>query len=423
MKVFVPLIIAPLLLISTFNVLSNEDKIVVRNANDSGQGSLRAALLSGKTTVEIDASVGSIKLLSPLIVEDVKKLNILGAGQWIDGSKIVGNDHILSMKSIADLTVQGINFVGNAEEISQDPDKQVGGSAIYVGVPASFAQDLNVSLKNVSIARVGGHGVHVSDCSTGSICGGGNSAEGKGSSASIYVDLDSVSIRNVGYGRQDGDGFRVDERGIGSIYMNISNSLFYEAGADGMELDEAGSGDVVVNIDKSAFLNNGAYCDLVKFKNGSKCDDEGSPDLDDGFDIDEADEGSIMINLTNTDANHNYDEGFDFDEQGKGDIVFNGKLLEAASNLNEGIKVSEENGGSVRVLLSQLLAVDNNGSKEGVQIEEEGKGDLEVRLGKSTMIGGAAEKLKVEQADKGKGILKIESSNEIELDLKGVKVK
>ena len=91
MKVFVPLIIAPLLLISTFNVLSNEDKIVVRNANDSGQGSLRAALLSGKTTVEIDASVGSIKLLSPLIVEDVKKLNILGAGQWIDGSKIVGN--------------------------------------------------------------------------------------------------------------------------------------------------------------------------------------------------------------------------------------------------------------------------------------------------------------------------------------------
>ena len=62
-----------------------------------------------------------------------------------------------------------------------------------------------------------------------------------------------------------------------------------------------------------------------------------------------------MINLSNTDANHNYDEGFDFDEQGKGDIVFNGKLLEAASNLNEGIKVSEENGGSVRVLMHRLI--------------------------------------------------------------------
>ena len=407
MKLFVPLITAPLLLMSTFDVYSYEDKIVVHNSNDSGRGSLRAALQSGKPIVEIDPSVGFIKLSSPLVVKDVEKLNILGTGQWIDGSKISGNDHILSMTSIADVTIQGINFIGNTEEVSQDSDKQMGASALYMGVPATYEQDLYVSVKNVSIARVGGHGVHISDCSTGSMCGGGNSAGGKGSSASIYVSLDNVSIRNVGFGRQDGDGFRVDERGIGSIYMNVSNSLFYEAGADGMELDEAGSGDVVVNIDKTAFLNNGAYCDLVKFKKGSKCDDDGSPDLDDGFDIDEADDGSIMVNLTNTAASYNYDEGFDFDEQGKGDIVFNSKLLEAASNLNEGIKVSEENGGSVKVLLSQFLAVDNNGFKEGVQIEEEGKGDLEVRLDKSTMIGGDREKLKVEQADKGKGILKI----------------
>ncbi len=61
---------------------------------------------------------------------------------------------------------------------------------------------------------------------------------GDGSPASIKVKLNNVHINQVGFGRADADGLRVDDRGEGDIYFTALNSKFTNVGAVGVELDE-----------------------------------------------------------------------------------------------------------------------------------------------------------------------------------------
>jgi len=58
-------------------------------------------------------------------------------------------------------------------------------------------------------------------------------------------------------------------------------------------------------------------------------------DLDDGFDIDEADGGNLIVQVIDTIASNNLDEGFDFDEADDG-AVNAGFAVTANDNFNEG---------------------------------------------------------------------------------------
>jgi len=59
-------------------------------------------------------------------------------------------------------------------------------------------------------------------------------------------------------------------------------------------------------------------------------------DLDDGFDIDEADDGDLSVLITNTIASDNLDEGFDFDEADDGAVDAGFAQVTANHNFNEG---------------------------------------------------------------------------------------
>jgi len=392
----------------------------VTTGDNDGPGSLRQALEGGSSIIRIDRKVSTI-LITDTLTFSGERLRLTGTGQTIDGSALTPESDVLSITQGADTVISQLSFIGSSAEVNPDPAQPIGGKGIFVKIPASRTGVVSVRLRDVSVTRVGNHGVHVSDCSLGDACGGGSGGLGNGSQASIYLNLEGVLINRVGFGGADADGIRVDDRGDGSIYFSARHSKFINVGADGIELDEGDNGSVVVDVKNTVFDGNGEYCNLVPFVAGSPCDDDGDADVDDGFDIDEAGEGSIYARVRDTQVINNFDEGLDFDEEGKQGIQLILNNVYAAGNQDEAIKLSEEDGGGVTAFLQRLTLADNNGSKEGVEIEEEGKGNVGVTVIDSNFIGGNNdEALKVEQVDDGKGTLKIRRSKIDRLDLVGV---
>ena len=393
---------------------------LVSNGNDTGAGSLRAALTQGATTIGIKSSVSTISITETLEYDSVNQLRIIGTGQTIDASGISDNGDILSINEGANLSIENLSFIGNAASVNEDPTNPVGGKGIFVNVPVTQTQTVKVFLDNVDVTRVGNHGIHVSDCTLRDECGGGSGGGGEGSPASVYVNLNDVSVNTVGFGRQDADGVRVDERGDGSIFFVANNSNFLNVGADGVELDEGNNGDVITNVNNSLFDSNGEYCNVIPFIVSGPCDDDGDADVDDGFDIDEAGAGKLYARVRNTKVINNFDEGLDFDEEDEGNIIIAISDVLALGNSDEGIKASEEDDGGIKAYLSNVTIVDNNSEGEGIELEEESTGNVVVVIDDSNAIGGESEALQVEQEDEGTGTLQIRNSNFPVLDLEGV---
>jgi len=390
----------------------------VTNGNNDGPGSLRAALVSGASTVKISRSVSSIVIDQPLSYSASSRLRIIGSKQIIDGSALSENDHILSITQSNNVSISDLAFVGSSSQVNFDSLNPLSGKGIFLSVPIEQTGLVRVFLRNVSVSRVANHGVHISDCSLGDDCGSGSG--GEGSPASIYVNLDNVTINKVGFGKADADGVRVDDRGDGSIYFSARRSTFINVGADGVELDEGNNGNVIADVGDSLFDSNGEYCSLIPFVTGSPCDDDGDADVDDGFDIDEAGAGSLYARIRNSKVTNNFDEGLDFDEEDGNGIEVELINVFASGNADEGIKMSEEGEGSLQASLRRVTAIDNNGRKEGIELEEENAGDVRVFVRGSSLIGGEDEAFKVEQADEGEGKLQIRNSNIGVLDLDGV---
>ena len=82
-------------------------------------------------------------------------------------------------------------------------------------------------------------------------------------------------------------------------------------------------------------------------------------DVDDGFDADEAGNGSIHMVLSETEISRNLDEGLDFDEAGAGDLTVIG--LTGTGNADDLVKMSEEDDGHVLALMSDAVLTDNGG--------------------------------------------------------------
>jgi hypothetical protein len=250
----------------------------------------------------------------------------------------------------------------------------------------------------------------------GDDCGGGGGGAGDGSPASIHVTLSNVLIDGVGFGKADADGVRIDDRNDGDIVFSATNSTFVNVGADGVELDEGNNGDVILDVRNTTFDNNGAYCLGQPLVIGGPCDDEGDPDVDDGFDVDEAGQGSISGVLHNITVTNNFDEGLDFDEEDQNGFDLKLVNIYASGNEDEGIKMSEENDGDVIVTMTAVNTHLNNGSKEGIELEEADNGNLQVIVTGSSIN----EELKIEEDGTGTGTLKVRGSTIDALDLDNV---
>jgi hypothetical protein len=381
----------------------------VTNGNDAGPGSLRQALIDKETKIVIVGSVGTITLNSTLVYEGTEPLKIIGSGQTIDGTA-TGQDPVLEITMGADLTVSNLTFDGG-DSLTQW-DMPAGGKGVFVNVPTTRTGTVKVDLSNVAIMNTGNHGLHVSDCTDGDDCGEGEGSGGDGSTASVYVKLNSVLVDSAGIGIADRDGVRVDERNEGDITLAVTNSTFVNAGADGLELDEGNNGDVFVDVRNSTFDNNGDFCNLGPVPGEDdpcfdEFDDEGVVVVDvvDGFDVDEAGAGTFYGVIRNTNVTNNKDEGLDFDEQGSGGISIDLIGVYAEANVDQGIKLSEEDDGDVIATLRGVVSQNN----DDLTIEEENAGDLEATVTGSTIN----ETLEVEQEQEpgDTGTLKVRGSS------------
>jgi len=411
---------AAIIATTLFSVASAHAGVYVVNNGTELESALANAAFDNAPVIVVHAATENPITTVGLVYEGKSPLSIVGTGQTIQGNS---ENVIFEVANGADVSVSNLNFTVENQDYSIE--NQGGEKGIFVNVPEDRTGVVNLSLTNVKVSNVGKYGILVSDCiledgMDSDHCGAGSGGEGTGSEASVNIKLVNVVVDNVGFGVFDGDGLRVNERGAGDIIFSAVNSVFNHAGADGVELDEGQAGDVTFDVRNVAFENNGAYCvsggsdDLtyVYDKDPSCIDTEKNElDLDDGFDIDEAGEGSVIGKVINAIAAHNLDQGLDFDEEGEGNGGFNINLVEveAYDNVGEGVKVSEEGAGDVAVSIKALTVTDNG--NDGIEIEQADDGNINVIVNGTTSINNAKKDLKVTQDGLGEGSLKVRGSN------------
>ncbi len=425
--------------------------LVVSNGNDDGAGSLRAALAAaaepGAPGHILVATEDDIAVTTTLTYDGAAPLAIFGSGQSVTTEV---NTTLLAISNGADLTVNGLNFRGPGEFSVENRGDETGepGKGIFVKLRDDQTGTLNLTLQDVSLSGAAYHGVHVSDCDLGDACGAGATGEGGGSPASVSVHLSNVTIWDVGNGKFDADGIRVDERGDGDIHFVSQNSTFEGVGADGVELDEGQAGDVIATVTGNTFADNGGYCapdilapflpeeDEGEFEDGEVSasdipgDVTGTPDdacferdvelydsgfvkayeieldLDDGIDIDEAGDGDLRVLMIASTIRGNLDEGFDVGEQDGGGLYVWAWRTDAQGNTDDGFRGDEEGPGSVNVLLYDVQSEDNGGY--GARFRQEDQGDISVVVDNTETSGnGDGDKmgLRVQQSGTGTGTL------------------
>jgi len=395
--------------------------VLVTNGNDSGEGSLRAAIeavakTDGPALILIETD-DDIEIETTLVYDSTAPLFIYGRGQTVE---IDVDATLLTMSQGADLTVSDLNFEGPDNFSIQNRGKD--GKGIFIDVRDDQTGIVTLTLSDVTVSGVAYHGIHISDCDLADDCGAGRGGKGGGSPASIAVQLKDVEIYDVGNGRFDADGIRVDERGEGDVFFVAEDSSFTLVGADGVELDEGQEGSVFVTAVASQFDDNGAYCDptildalLPEKKEGEFEDNKvaekdipaevtGSPDdacferevelydsgyvkayefgidLDDGFDIDEAGPGDLWALIIDSSIQENLDEGLDFGEEDEGGIHLAVWRTTAKDNTDDGFKIVESEDGDVDVLLHDVVSKDNGGY--GADIRQLNKGTFNARADK-----------------------------------------
>lgn len=429
-----------------------EGHLLVTSGADSGEGSLRAALdAAAKQDAPAQILVvtdGGVEIASTLVYSGTAPLAIYGKGQTV---KTKADETLLAVTEGADLTVNGLDFKGPGGFDIKNRGKA--GKGIFIDMRPDQTGVVTLVLEDVEVSGVSYHGVHLSDCDLADDCGAGRGGKGDGSPASVVVRLSEVKISDVGNGRFDADGLRVDERSGGDILFYAQDSIFEKVGADGVELDEGQEGSVFATAVNSKFEGNGAYCDPKilkaflpednegKYDDGEKAEGDipgavtGTPDdgcierevelyesgsvkeydfgidTDDGFDIDEAGPGDLWALVVGASVKGNLDEGLDFGEEGEGGIKFAAWRTEAKDNADDGIKIVESEDGSIESLLHKVSAKDNGGT--GAVFKQLDKGDLTVVVDQSETGNnddGDKTGLKVVQDGEGEGTLTVRAS-------------
>ena len=331
--------------------------VTVFTSADSGPGSFRAAIARANATASIGrilflGAVSTIELQSTVTFTGPQDLTIDGNLATLDGTEAAGP--AFRATGGGDLAIRNLT-VRNAPA-----------EGISVDVPVGAQGTIHVSLFKVDILNNDGHGLLVDDQDDPE-----TPAVDGDSPASVDVTLANCQFVRNGYSVSDRDGVRVNEGGAGDLSITIWHSSSRDNGADGIEVDEKGAGDVRVFMLGSDVTGNGIF---------------DPADLDDGFDIDEAEAGSILGLVFNSSANNNFEEGFDFNENHAGDLRVDMYFVEANGNREEGVDYEEDDdfagGGDLVTTMFQVTANGNgaDGGDAGLKIREKGAGDLSASL-------------------------------------------
>jgi len=356
----------------------------VSTDSDAGPGSFRSAVEAANgdasiTSIRFESGVGTLVLASTITYTGTQSLSIDGSGAVIDasgvGDALVANGG--ASLSLLDLTI-----------------KDAGEDGVFVDVPVTASGEVAVELRRVTLSGHGEYGLHIDD-------------QTSESPASLRLTVVESYILDTGFSPviSDKDGIRVDEGGPGDIVSLIDRSTFTGNAADGIEYDERGPGDVHVVARNSVF-------DL----NGTQPQDP--DDLEDGFDIDEAGEGSVYAEFLHVSASGNDDGGIDLDEEGPGDIVMWLNQVVANDNIDDNIKASEdadaedtdELDGSGGIQFRFQNVESRRSGDNGIQLEEFGIGDVYGEVVNTTSSENADDGINIDQADEGDGVVRLQTS-------------
>lgn len=413
-----------------------ETAIAVTSLGDAGPGTLRAALSAAATAdgpVRIVLPTDAmIEIETTLIYSGRAPIEIFGRRATVFSRE---NFTLLAVTEGADLAIQDLTFTGpNSYTITNRPTDTPPGKGVFVEVRDDQTGLVRLALRNVGVFGVAGHGVHVSDCDRGDACG--LQEEAGGSPASVLVEIDSVTINQVGHGGADQDGLRVDERGPGRIEFHSYRSQFIQIGGDAVALDEGDWGDVLATSASDQFGAvdqfgaSGGYCDPAvltaflpdpaegAFEDGVRRasdipgPDLGSPDdacfqrtldrydsdyvkafeiaidVEDGLDIDEAGPGRVTVMINRSWFPSNQDKGVEIDEAGDGGLHVLLIEVMAQENRDDGVTVSESGAGDLTGGVFGGYADDNGG--RGFVFEEAGDGDLRIDVNNTLASGNGA---------------------------------
>ena len=343
---------------TTRTMHASSGAVLVSNNNDAGPGSFRDAIdqanaNAGVTHVQFTGRVSVIALQQSVLFTGAQALTIEGNGAVLDGSGIALGAAFLATGG-GDLAVSRLG-VRNAPA-----------EGIAVEVPAAAAGTIHVSLFRVEILNNLGHGVLINDQEDSS-APEGVQPPANGSAASVDVTVVNSSFVGNGYSVSDRDGLRVNEGGDGDLVIMVKHTVAADNAADGIEVDERGAGDVLVDVFGSQIVRNGPF---------------DPADLDDGFDIDEYDDGSIIGIVAFTIASDNYEEGLDFNENNAGDLRVDLTHVTVNGNREEGVDYEEDDdfagGGDLVAVMTDVVTNGNgaDGGDAGLKIREKGAGDL-----------------------------------------------
>lgn len=371
------------------SVPTAEARVRVNSTAPDGAGSLREALAAAeadRSINRIQLPGGTIELDAPLTFAGVQNL------------KIDGNGTVLDFEGLGEFEFgrDGIVFTGGGNvRVSDLTIRNAPGNGMVVVVPADARGTLQVDLRNTVVAGNGLHGVWVDD-------------QTNNSDANVLFRARDVQILENGFEPSvfDYDGVRVDEGGKGNLIIDLEGMVALGNAGDGNEYDERGPGNVESTVANSVFNDNG--------------DQPQNPDdLEDGFDIDEADAGSIYAEFEGVEANGNEDEGIDLDESGDGDIVMdvvdvylednrdgNFTATEGEDDVDAGIVAGGGVFGTFDNLVSTLSRTD-----DGIKLEEFGPGDFDVSFLNVAIVDNFDDGVTAEQLGEGTGVLRVEDSD------------
>jgi hypothetical protein len=343
---------------TTRTLVASSGAVRVTNSNDAGPGSFRDAIAQasadpGVTHIQFTGRVAVIALQQSVTFTGAQALTINGNGAVIDASGVAQGAAFLATGG-GDLAVSRLAVRNGPAE------------GIAVEVPSGATGTLYVSLFRVEISGNLGHGVLVNDQVDPSTQDGVQ-PNPNGSAASVDVSVVNSVFSDNGYSVSDRDGLRVNEGGAGDLIITVKHSVSADNAADGIEVDERGAGDVRVDVVGTEIVRNGKF---------------DPDDLDDGFDIDEYNDGSVSGTVALTVASDNYEEGLDFNENNAGDLRVDLVRVQVNGNREEGVDLEEDDdfagGGDLVTAMAGVKTSGNGaaGGDAGLKIREKGDGDL-----------------------------------------------
>jgi hypothetical protein len=325
----------------------------VTTAADLGDGSFRAAIEAANadpsiTRISFERGLGTVPLTDPVSFTGSQALTIDGSGAVLDGTGLAAGESALVASGGGNLEVRDLT-VRNAP-----------GSGIAIEIPAASTGTLEFALIGVTAWGNGLHGAVINDQ-----VDPGDTDNEAGSAAGLRVRVVGSRFENNGFGAGDQDGLRVNEGGPGSLTAEIRQTVVTSNGGDGIELDERGPGDVVFDVQHTQVTRNGAL---------------DPADLDDGMDVDEAQDGSVIGRFIHVVASDNYEEGLDINENHAGDMRIEMNQVEGSRNREEGVDLEEDDdfagGGDLVAVLINVTATGNTGGDAGIKLRERGDGGL-----------------------------------------------